>query len=220
MSRSPYKRYFRRTDRIRSSTSFITSLSISCRRRPSPIDRQAAKKIEFGEVNAEERGAFPDSLSGPLQYGHCIVAFAAHLLVAQMVPLKRVVQTMKAMTGRAVAEATLLAWLLRLHDALADWEAAAVECLLAAPALHVDETSIRIDRKNHWLHDYSAGDLTLKFCHRKRGGEAIRDKGVGLFPYLQIRRRMVQDIKLPAVHVLSGIQSPCRHRDRSPGKGR
>ena len=56
-----------------------------------------------------------------------------------MVPLKRVVQTLKAMTGRAVAEATLLAWLLRLHDALADWEAAAVECLLAAPALHVDE---------------------------------------------------------------------------------
>ena len=128
--------------------------------------------------HAENRGAFPEGFCGPLQYGHGIIAFATHLLVAQMVPLKRVVQTMKAMTGRAVAEATLLAWLLRLHDALADWEAAAVECLLAAPALHVDETSIRIDRRNHWLHDYSAGDLTLKFCHRKRGGEAIRDIGI------------------------------------------
>lgn len=128
--------------------------------------------------HAENRGAFPDGLSGPLQYGHGIIAFAAHLMVAQMVPLKRVVQTMKAMTGRAIAEATLLAWLLRLHDALADWEAAAVERLLAAPALHVDETSIRIDRRNHWLHDYSAGDLTLKFCHPKRGGEAIRDIGI------------------------------------------
>ena len=37
---------------------------------------------------------------------------------------------------------------------------------------------MRIDRKNHWLHDYSAADLTLKFCHRKRGGEAIRDIGI------------------------------------------
>ena len=128
--------------------------------------------------HAGNRGAFPEGLSGPLQYGHGIVAFAVHLMVAQMVPLKRVVQTLKALTGRAVAEATLLAWLRRLHEALADWEAAAIESLLAAPALHVDETSIRIDRRNYWLHDCSAGDLTLKFCHRKRGSEAIRDIGI------------------------------------------
>ena len=44
------------------------------------------------------RGAFPEGFCGPLQYGHGIMAFAAHLMVAQMVPLKRVVQIMKAMT--------------------------------------------------------------------------------------------------------------------------
>ena len=100
----------------------------------------------------ENKGAFPDDMPGPLQYGHGIVAFATHLMAAQMVPLKRTAQTLKALSGRAIAEATLLAWTARLRAALADWEAAAIQRLLDMPAPHADETGLRIARKNHWLH--------------------------------------------------------------------
>ena len=124
---------------------------------------------------SETRGAFPDDMPGPLQYGHGIVAFATHLLTAHMLSLKRAAQTLKALTGRAVAEATLLAWLTRLHAALAGWEQAAIARLLTEPALHADETSLRIAGKQHWLHSVSAGHLVVKHCHRKRGGEALRD---------------------------------------------
>ena len=127
---------------------------------------------------AETRGAFPDDLPGPLQYGPGIVAFATHLLTAQLLSLKRATQTLKALTGRAIAEATLLAWLTRLHDALAGWEAAAIERLLSEPVLHADETSLRIESKQHWLHSVSAGNLVLKHCHRKRGGQALKDIGI------------------------------------------
>ena len=72
----------------------------------------------------------------------------------------------------------LLAWLRRLHEALAGWEAAAVERLLAMPVLHADETSLRVERKNHWLHSYSADDLTLKFVHPRRGCAAIDELNV------------------------------------------
>ena len=126
----------------------------------------------------ETRGRFPEDMPGPLRYGHGIVAFATHLLAAQMVPLKRTAQTLKVLTGRAIAEATLLAWTARLHDALADWEAAAIQRLLAMPALHADETGLRVDRKNHWLHSYGAGDLTVKFVRRGRGRAAIDELGV------------------------------------------
>ncbi len=126
----------------------------------------------------ETRGRFPDNMPGPLQYGHGIAAFATHLLAAQMLSLKRATQTLKALTGRAIAEATLLAWLTRLHEALAGWETAAVEALLAMPVLHADETGLRIERKTHWLHSVSAGHLTLKHVHRKRGTEALRDIGI------------------------------------------
>ena len=127
---------------------------------------------------AENRGRFPENMPSPLRYGDGIVAFATQLPVSQMVSLKRAAQTIQVLTGRLVSEATLLAWILRLHDALADWEAAAVERLLAMPVLHVDETSMRIDRNNHWLHDCGAGDLTLEFVHPKRGRAAIDDIGI------------------------------------------
>ncbi len=126
----------------------------------------------------ETHGAFPDDMPGPLQYGPGIVAFATHLLTAQMLSLKRTAQTLHALTGRAVAEATLLAWLTRVHEALAGWERAAIARLLTEPVLHADETSLRIDRTQHWLHSTSAGNLVLKHCHRKRGGDALKDIGI------------------------------------------
>ena len=46
------------------------------------------------------------------------------------------------------------------------------------PAMHVDETSLRVDGKNHWIHVCSAGDITLKFLHPKRGQEAMQAIGV------------------------------------------
>jgi hypothetical protein len=46
------------------------------------------------------------------------------------------------------------------------------------PAMHVDETSLRVNKKNHWIHVYSAGEITCKFLHPKRGSEAIDAIGV------------------------------------------
>ena len=66
-------------------------------------------------------------------------------------------------------------YLAQLHHALAEWEQHAIERLLAQPAMHVDETSLRVDRKNHWIHVYSAATLTVKCLHPKRGCEAIED---------------------------------------------
>ena len=51
-----------------------------------------------------------------------------------------------------LSEATLLGYVAQLHHALAEWERRAIERLLASPAMHVDETSLRVDRKNHWIH--------------------------------------------------------------------
>jgi transposase len=119
------------------------------------------------------KGTFPADLSGPLQYGAGIKAFVLHLLVSQMVALKRVSQTLATLIEQIVSEATLLKWVLQLHQALAEWERTAIEELLAQPTLHVDETSLRVERKNHWIHVCSGADITVKFLHPKRGLEAI-----------------------------------------------
>lgn len=90
-----------------------------------------------------------------------------------MVSLNRVQKLVNAMIGEVIAESTLLKFLLRLYQALEAWELHAIEQILKAPAINVDETSLRVDKKNHWIHVYSAGNITLKFLHRKRGKAAI-----------------------------------------------
>jgi len=80
--------------------------------------------------------------------------------------------------GLAISEATILKYVLQLHQALAQWEQSAIEKLLESPAMHVDETSLRVDRKNYWIHVCSADEITLKFVHPNRGQQAMKDIGV------------------------------------------
>lgn len=121
----------------------------------------------------QTKAAFPEALSGPLQYGAGIKAYLLNQLMAHMLSLKRLQQSLHTLIGTLISEATILAYVLQLHQALERWEKTAIEQLLHSPSLHADETSLRVDRKNQWIHVYSAGNITLKRLHPKRGGEAI-----------------------------------------------
>lgn len=120
------------------------------------------------------KGRFPPDMPGPLQYGNGLKAFVINLLVCQMVALGRVQKLVNSMVGSLISEASLLKFVLRLHQALEVWERKATQQLLAMPTINVDETSFRVDGKNHWIHVYSSGDITLKFLHRNRGKAAMR----------------------------------------------
>ena len=129
---------------------------------------------------AETRAPFPETLSGPVQYGAGIKAYALNLLIAQMLSLKRVQQSIQSLIGLMISEATILKYVLQLHLALARWEQMAIERILTPPAMHLDETSIRVEKHNHWIHVCSAGEITLKFVHAKRGLEAMA--AIGIIP--------------------------------------
>ena len=126
----------------------------------------------------QSRGPFPKAFCGALQYGAGIKAYVLNLLIAQMLSLKRVQQSIQTLIGLLISEATILKYVLQLHLALEPWEKASIERLLAMPAMHVDETSLRVERQNYWIHVCSAGEITLKFLHPKRGQEAMQAIGV------------------------------------------
>ena len=197
--RGPKARHAR-SDNLRTVTTTDTSPVTECRRCGHDLAGTACtgheRRIEVDivfetverRVDAEIKtcprcrtrttGSFPDSMAGPLQYGPGIAAYAVHLLCAQMVSLKRCAAMIQAMTGRLLSEATLLGFVWRLHQALEAWEQAAIARLLDMPVLHVDETSLRVDRKNHWIHVCAGGAITVKGLHRKRGCEAVDALGI------------------------------------------
>jgi transposase len=124
---------------------------------------------------ATVKGKFPSNMPGPLQYGDGLKAYIINLLICQMISLNRTQKMVKAIIGEILAEASLLKYVWRLYLALANWEAVSIEQILQSRAMNVDETSLRVDKKNHWIHVYSAGDITLKLLHRRRGTEAINE---------------------------------------------
>ena len=128
--------------------------------------------------NMQNKGPFPEDMSGPLQYGPGIKGYVVNLFVAQMISLKRVQQSIQTLIGQVISEATILKYVIQLYHALEVWEQSSIKQLLQMPSMHVDETSLRVDRKNHWIHVYSAGDITLKFLHPNRGQEAIEEIGI------------------------------------------
>jgi transposase len=128
----------------------------------------------------QTRGPFPEALCGPVQYGAGIKAYVLNLLIAQMISLKRVQHAITSLIGLVISEATILKYVLQLNFALVRWEQMAIEQVLTEPVMHVDETSIRVDKHNHWIHVCSAGLITLKFVHEKRGVEAMT--AIGIIP--------------------------------------
>lgn len=159
----------------------LTGTACQKHERRTKIDIIFEKTVEHVEAEikdcptccAEVKATFPADMPGPLQYGNGLKAYVINMLICQMVALNRVQKSISAMMGQVISEATMLKYVLRLHEALAAWEKDAVKQLLQSPAMHVDETSLRVDQKNHWIHVYAAGDITLKRLHRKRGKEAI-----------------------------------------------
>lgn len=159
----------------------LETIPCSHHERRTKIDIVFEKVVEHVDAEVKQcptceatvKGRFPSNLHGPLQYGDGLKAFVVDLLVCQMVAMNRVQKLVKSMIGVVIAEASLLKFILRLYQALAKWELSATEQLLKAPSMNVDETSLRVDKKNHWIHVYSAGDITLKRLHRRRGMDAI-----------------------------------------------
>jgi hypothetical protein len=130
------------------------------------------------QCKMENKGHFPEDMPGPLQYGQGIKGYMINLLFAHMISLKRVQQLIHTMIGQVISEATILKYVIQLYQVLEEWEKSSINQLLQMPGIHADETSLRVDRKNHWIHVYSGEDITLKFLHPNRGQEAIEEIGI------------------------------------------
>lgn len=124
------------------------------------------------------KAKFPEGMDGKLQYGIGIKASIINFLMIQMISLERTQEHFKGLIGRFISQSIMLKYLTQFSTSLEGWEKKQVERILGSPVIYCDETSLRVDKKNYWVHSYSFGDITLKFLHQKRGTQAIEDIGI------------------------------------------
>ena len=151
--------------------------------------RVEAEVKQCPDCQARNKGAFPASMPGPVQYGSGLQAFIINLLVAHMLscgaPSSWSGRSPPCACPRPPASATSAAC--TRHCKLGK-RPPAPACWHLRPCMPT-KTGLRVDRKNHWLHVLANGSLTLKFLHPKRGKAAI--EAIGLIP--RFRGTLVHD---------------------------
>jgi len=124
------------------------------------------------------KGSFPQGMDGKIQYGDTVKAMVINFLCVQMMSLQRLQEHMMSIMGRSLSQAIMLKYLLQFSNSLKRWEEEQISALLKCKFIHCDETSVRIDKVNWWVHSYSSGNITLKLVHRHRGREGIEEIGI------------------------------------------
>ncbi len=152
---------------------------------------------------AVTRGAFPDGVCAPAQYGPCVRAAAVYLHHAQIVPQERTHKALIDLFGCTVSDGTVARWVAQAGQALTPTVAQIADRVAVSPHQHADETGIRV---GHWLHVNSTRWLTHLAWHAKRGGAATA--AISIWPRFHGRatydRWASDDAYLDCTHSLCG----------------
>ncbi len=126
------------------------------------------------------RAAFPEAVNAPVQYGKNFRSLLAYFYDAQLGASLRIRQMCEEMFGYAVSEATLQSARQEQSQALEPFEERLKTILPQEPVLHVNETSLPINKTKHWLHVICTPLLTFFSIQKLRGKEAIH--AIGIIP--------------------------------------
>src|SRR5271157_1210079 len=127
---------------------------------------------------AQTRGAFPDGVTAPVQYGKRIGAFVLYLLHYQLLPEQRLATLMVDLFGVKLVTANIARISQDCAGRFQGFADAVRDHVAAAPVKHMDETGFRIGVKTQWLHIASTVWLTFYRTSPKRGSLLARVTGI------------------------------------------
>lgn len=120
----------------------------------------------------------PAGVSAPVQYGKRFQSWLVYLNDYQLVPLNRIRQMCADLYGYWISEDTILKARQQCYEHLEGFERQVKQILGNCSLAHADETGLKIDGKNHWLHTLCNERYTFLAIHAKRGYEALKDLGI------------------------------------------
>ncbi len=95
-----------------------------------------------------------------------------------MLPFARCSELIQDFIGHKLSEGSLSNFQEKCHHALEDYQQHIKDFLLSANALHGDETGVKVNGINYWIHVLSNKQASFFAAHKKRGKEAMNDIGV------------------------------------------
>jgi transposase len=113
-----------------------------------------------------------------VQYGKGIRALIAYLLGYQLLPYERCTETMNDLFNCQLSAGTLATIFTECADELSEPLLLIKKRINKSEVIGVDETNLRVNQKQQWVHVSSTEKLTL-LCHdQRRGTAAIENIGI------------------------------------------
>ncbi len=131
-----------------------------------------------GVCGKHNTGTFPEGLVQEAQYGNNLKSLCVYLQNYQMLPFARCSEFIADLTGHYISTGSLSNFQKQCFNHLQGYQQNIRQLLLQSPILHADETGIRLNGKNSWMHVVSNKTVSFFAHHLNRGKQAMDDIGL------------------------------------------
>ena len=122
------------------------------------------------------KGAAPEGVNAPVQYGVRAKAYVVLLNVHFKLPFKKIQLLFGDLFGCPINESTVYSASEKCYKKLGESEKAIRLEVIGQEVVHADETGVRVAGKLHWLHTATSQLYTYLFVHENRGAKALESK--------------------------------------------
>lgn len=119
------------------------------------------------------KGAAPEGVKAPVQYGNGVKSYVVMLNVHYKLPYKKIQLLFKDLFGYPINESTIFSAAQKCYTELEKSEEIIKSKVSSSNVTHADETGLRIEGKLQWLHTATTIFYTYLFVHQNRGKLAL-----------------------------------------------
>ena len=176
--------------------------------RPLEVSEHRAHRCRCRGCGQRTVAAYPDGVCAPVQYGPRIGSLILYLSVAQLLPMKRLRETLLHLHGVSLSQGTVHSVMRRAAAAYAGFWHHLRSTLAAAPVAHFDETGMRVAGRLRWFHVACTGLVCQFRLGESRGDIMAEATGVAVHDHWKPYWRMTAaEHGLCNAHILRELQA-------------
>ncbi len=126
----------------------------------------------------KNKAKFPSGINAPVQYGAGVRSVVAYLLGYQLLPFERCAEAMGDLFNCQLSVGTLASIFKECARETVEPWLLIKEGISKSEVIGVDETNLRVNQKQQWVHVSSTDQLTLLVHDKRRGTPAIESIGI------------------------------------------